>query len=381
MASTGIPALDEALGGLFWGDNVVWESRQDVSVEPFFRSVASLAREYEEAYYVSLVRPPEEVSARYPGLEVIDARPVSPLASPAPLLQAVVQRCRQDRRTLLLFDSLDLMAERWGTDMARRFFARTCPVLLQLGAIAYWSLTGDRRQILSHEVEATTQCVIAVEDGRLRIVKAEGRRPGTEGTVFRYRLEEGRPLLEPAPAAARLGAALRALRLHRGLSKTDLARMAGVSASAISQAERGARGLSLDTLLRLSSQLHVTLDELLGGKLSPSYRLGRRPDPVERASGKPVALLDDPEIGLRAYLLHLPPRGSAPLGQHKGLELVAVASGLVQVVLGEERPVLRRGEVLLAGRSGIAACRNLSDGEALVFWILRDEVGPETATP
>ena len=39
-ATTGIAELDAALGGLFWGDNVVWEADEDGLPEPFFRAVA-----------------------------------------------------------------------------------------------------------------------------------------------------------------------------------------------------------------------------------------------------------------------------------------------------------------------------------------------------
>jgi hypothetical protein len=49
-----------------------------------------------------------------------------------------------------------------------------------------------------------------------------------------------------------------------------------------------------------------------------------------------------------------------------------VASGLVQVQLTTGQPVLRGGEALLAESSRIEGWRNLSDREALVFWILRD---------
>ena len=36
-ATSGIADLDRTLGGLFWGDNVVWELRRNASVEPFVR--------------------------------------------------------------------------------------------------------------------------------------------------------------------------------------------------------------------------------------------------------------------------------------------------------------------------------------------------------
>lgn len=184
------------------------------------------------------------------------------------------------------------------------------------------------------------------------------------------------PGLTPAPVAARVGTALRAARIQRHLSQSDLARLAGVSPSAVSQAERGQRGFSLETLLELTGKLNITLDELLRGEVVAGYRLGRRHHPRtgRAASGaQPLPLLDDPAAGLRAYLVQLAPRQSgSPHIVHKGTELVAVANGLVQVVLANGRPVLRRGEVLLVEATTIERWRCLGPAEATLFWILRD---------
>lgn len=373
-ASTGVAELDHALGGLYWGDNVVWEPDEGGSAEPFYRSIAANAAVYQLAAYVTLRRDPAELAQAYPNFEVIDARPGSELAQPGPLLNEIRRVCQLGDRDLLLFDPLEAMSERWGADTALRFFMRSCPMLLELGSIAYWSLApGEHSQQLRREVEEVTQCVIALGDGRVRIAKAEGRPFGVQGSVFRYRIDGDRPALEPAPAAARLGSALRAIRTQRHLSQSELARLAGVSPSAISQAERGQRGLSLETLLDLTAGLGITLDELLRGEVAPGYRLARRNDPHRGADGKPLPLLDDPETGLRTYLVRLPPRGTSELGfAHKGVELIAVASGLIQVVMPAGRPVLREGEAILAERSGISSCRNIGDRDATLFWILRD---------
>lgn len=374
-ASTGVVELDLALGGLFWGDNVVWEIEEGSSVEPFLTAItAGAAEDYEYAGYVTVTRDPGEVHERFPGLEVIDARPGTPLGQPGPLLAEIRTLCTSVERDLLLFDPLEAMGAEWGLDRALRFFIRACPMLLELGAIAYWSFTPvGLGQSVRREIEEVTQCVIVVAEGRLRIAKADGRPFGVQGSVFRYRADGATPQLERAPAAARLGSALRAVRLQRHLSQSELARLAGVSPSAISQAERGQRGLSLETLLDLTARLGITLDELLRGEVAPGYRLARRHDPRQTADGKPLPLLDDPETGLRAYLLRLPPKASSELGfAHKGVEMITVGAGLVQVVLPTGRPVLRQGEALLAERSGIASCRNIGDREALVFWALRD---------
>jgi hypothetical protein len=49
-----------------------------------------------------------------------------------------------------------------------------------------------------------------------------------------------------------------------------------------------------------------------------------------------------------------------------------VVSGLIQVIVGSGRPVLRRGETLLATRRGIDGWRNVGDSDARCLWILRD---------
>jgi transcriptional regulator with XRE-family HTH domain len=374
-ATTGLAELDQALGGLFWGDNVVWEAEDAETLEPFYSAVVGGRARYDYAAWVTLTRPPEELEERYPGFEVIDARPESDLAQPGALIQAVRQACSSHLHDLVLFDGLEAMSERWGTKVAQRFFTLSCPLLLELGAIAYWSLAPTAHpQAMLREIHGVTQCVVVLQDGRMRVAKAEGRAPGIEGSVFRYRVEDGTPVLAAAPAAARLGTALKAVRTARGLSQSALARLAGVSPSAISQAERGQRGLSLDTLLDLSAKLNITLDELLRGEVVPGYRIVRRDDPWTGSPGGPHPLLDDPQAGLRAYVLRLGPGESAtPHIVHKGVELVTVATGLVQVRLSSGQPVLRGGEALLASSSRIEGWRNLSDREAVVFWILRDD--------
>ncbi len=372
---SGVEELDRALGGLYWGDNVVWEVAGRVSAEPFFRAVARRHREYDRATYVTLFADPRDVVARFEGVDVLDARTGTPFARPAALLAEIKKRCRRFGRSLVLFEPLERMAEAWGRATAARFFTRCCPELLESGAIAYWSLTAAASsRDLRRDVENVTQCVFVLGDDRLRIAKAEGRRAGVEGSVFRVRVEDGLPVLTPAPVTARIGAALHAMRVKRQLTQSDLARLAGVTPSAISQAERGQRGLSLETLLALAGELNVTLDELLRGEIESGYRLARRHEATGNGGARPMALLDDPGVGLRAYLVRVPPRSTrSPHLTHKGAELVAVARGLVQVALATGRPVLRAGEALLAEHTGIVNWRNLGSTEATLFWVLRDE--------
>jgi len=375
-AGTGVPELDRALGGLYWGDNVVWvwEGGGLSSQGLFYDAIAQRREEFGTTGYIVVSSDPAEVKKRWPWIEIIDARKGSPLTTPRGLLEAIRQFCVRGRRPLLLFDSLEALSGRWGMRTASDFFGRCCPMLLDLGAIAYWSVPGaGQYRTLHREIEQITQCIIVVGEGRVRISKAEGRPPGAQGQLFRYTTHDGTLQLEPAPVVARVGAALRAYRLRRDLSQSDLARLAQVSPSAISQVERGERGLSLETLLALAGRLNITLDELLGGEVTPDYRIGRRRSLADAPAGSVLPLLDDAEAGMRAYLVSLPRSATveAPFA-HKGAELVGVVSGLVQVWLASGRPVLRRGETLLASRRGIDAWRNVGDSDAYCLWVLRD---------
>jgi transcriptional regulator with XRE-family HTH domain len=374
--STGVPPLDAALDGLFWGDNVVWEVDDGGSVDPFVAALLRGREQFDRIAFVRFEGDVDSLRAANAGADVLDARPGSPLADPGPLL-AAVRECARARRSLLIFDSLDALSARWGDEMAQRFFTRAGPMLLDLWAVAYWSLTPSRHSaVLRQSIDATTQCVLVLSGERLRIAKAEGRPPGVQGSVFRVHPNAPHAELERAPTAARLGVALRAIRIQRHLSQGELAELAGVSASAISQAERGRRGLALDTLLELTMRLNMTIDELLHGEIALGYRLARRPG-SDNGAERLFPLLDDPHVGLRAQLSRLSTGQSARVGTpHRGVELVAVAAGLVQVILPTGRPVLRQGEVLLVEWSGVTGWRNVGESDALIFWILRDDAGP-----
>ncbi|HWI05535.1 MAG TPA: cupin domain-containing protein, partial [Acidimicrobiales bacterium] len=101
------------------------------------------------------------------------------------------------------------------------------------------------------------------------------------------------------------------------------------------------------------------------------YVLARRPRTLEEGN---TALLDDPNVGLRTHLVRLDPGASgSPDFLHKGAELVLVASGLVQLTIGSDTPVLRAGDAALATSVAVSGWRNLISSPALLFWVVRDD--------
>src|SRR5262249_31213998 len=196
---TGVAELDQALDGLYWGDNVVWVwEGSEPHQQLFYDAIAQRRDDFGAAGYVAVSSDPAEITARWPWIEIVDARAGTPITSPRQLLEAIHQFCARAPRPLLLFDSLAPLADRWGMRIASGFFGHCCPMLLDLGAIAYWSVPGASPYRAMHrEIEQITQCIIVVGDGRLRISKAGGRPPGATGQPVPL-LGKGRRA-EPAP--------------------------------------------------------------------------------------------------------------------------------------------------------------------------------------
>jgi transcriptional regulator with XRE-family HTH domain len=361
--STGLEALDTVLGGLYWGDNVVWQF-DGTPVEPFYSAIATQSDVFETKTVVSIGSAVNTYGI--PGATVVDA------AQPAEALRAIHRVCHPRGHRLVLFDSLDSMVRVWGLSATREFFARCCPMLLEVGAIAYWSMSARHTPApLQNTVMAVTQCVLRVDERSVHVVKAEGREDSVRGAVLHWHEEGGKPVLAPPEIVARVAASLRAVRRARGMSQHDLGDLAGVTASAISQVERAERGLSLATLVRLSAALGVTVDDLLRGEDPGGYRIGRRTDDPQRGLVHTLTLLDGAEANLRVDLVHLDAResGTPPAGR-AGRGVVAVAGGLVQVRVAGQTPALRHGEVLVADSARIEGWRNLGQTEAVLFWIV-----------
>jgi transcriptional regulator with XRE-family HTH domain len=370
---SGIADLDGLLDGLILGDNVVWVADMPDVVRRLEDALLTEAvGRGQPCSYVTASTAPDRLRERlHPAVTVLDARARGALGTPAVLEMAILERATGSPPGCVVVDSLDRLARRWGADHAVGFFSRVCPQLFDVGALAYWR--APRKELGSaflERITRVTQCVLEVADGHLRVIKAEGRSASVQGRLLRVQVTDGEVHLSDERALGRLARGLERVRQERNLSQSDLARLLDVSPSAISQAEGGRRGLSLDTVILLSERLGVGLDDLLSTAPESGYVLARRPRaPIPATS----PLLDDPQAGLRAYLVRLgPTEAGAPDIVHKGPELVLVVSGLVQVTIGSDTPVMRAGDAALATRVAVSAWRNLTSEPALLFWVLAD---------
>ena len=74
------------------------------------------------------------------------------------------------------------------------------------------------------------------------------------------------PTVPKRPVFSRkeIGARLRALRIERGISQVELAKLVGTHQTALSQIEVGRRGISLQQIVKLCRALKATPDRILG---------------------------------------------------------------------------------------------------------------------
>lgn len=371
-ASTGTSSVDTLLGGLIPGDNVVWAGDDtdvwDV-VAAQFLAVSALVRPT-----LFVASSAAEVRRPLPdGVDRLDASRASSRGSPRPLADALEKYLVANPTSGIVIPGLDILARRWGESEAVAFFARSCPSMLQSGALTFWRLPSSMGSDVLHQVRQVTQVMLEVRGEQLHVTKAESRPATMVGSVHDLRLTSGELQLSWNPSAGRLARGLVSVRRDLGLSQAQVAQAAGVTPSAISQAESGTRGLSVDTLITLADRLGISIDRLVSSQPTPGYVLARH-DRSRLARGRGVtALSDDVTVGLRAYFVVLEANDQGePPAAHQGTQLVAVARGLVQVETGNDTPVLRAGDSLLTTTASITGWRNLRPDPAAFYWILRD---------
>jgi transcriptional regulator with XRE-family HTH domain len=150
-------------------------------------------------------------------------------------------------------------------------------------------------------------------------------------------------------AEAALGHRIRAARSRRGLSAAELANLAGVSKSLVSQIERGIAAPSIDTVRRLASALHLPVFSLFMEEPDVGMVVRRADRRIVRYPGsRATREVLSPTLGGRMVLLWVtfPPGdedGHEPV-RHVGEESVVVVRGTLEVSLGQQRVLLETGD-------------------------------------
>lgn len=193
------------------------------------------------------------------------------------------------------------------------------------------------------------------------------------------------PDAEPAPSrrrapAADLGARVRAEREAAGVSVRGLAKRLGVSASLLSQIERGLAQPSVGTLWAIVTELGLSLDSLFAAESDAG---DERPALVQRAADRRAIEL---EGGVRwerltaapdadaafAYVTYSPggdSRADEPPAMHRGKEYGFLVSGRLAIEIGDDVVELGPGDSIVFGSETPHRFRALGDEPAHAVWL------------
>jgi KaiC/GvpD/RAD55 family RecA-like ATPase len=217
--STGVKDLDRLLcGGLFLGENVLWEIESGTFAKEFLYSFMRQGIvEGNQVIYLDFLYPPQALMLQLAPLTkslpeewekkllVLDCFSeaagqgeliFSDFYDKAPSWMRKVPSSKDPERfhlffgrierefvtpgTRLVFNSLSLMENNWGRDAVRAFFGHVCPALYAYQTLAYWTIAKNAHpKEFSAIIEHITQVVVDLskkEDKTfLEVKKAGGR--------------------------------------------------------------------------------------------------------------------------------------------------------------------------------------------------------------
>lgn len=172
-----------------------------------------------------------------------------------------------------------------------------------------------------------------------------------------------------------LGARINLIRRQRRLSLRDVGEQAEVSASFLSQLERGQSGASVATLMKIASALGVSIPDLFSNGVDHPTRVVSRSNRPVLVSGEgyhKTLLSQRPIQHIEACIGEFQPgRNTGDLYTHgDSQEILLVLAGHVTTFLGDQSFEMSPGDSLDYRTSIPHGISNTGDSVAEVLWIV-----------
>ncbi len=422
--TSGVEALDRLLGGLFIGDNVIWYDTAGSLASAFCLNFIRASHKKENPLiYVSFDRSPKNLLeklgslAQSPSFVLLDCFTHGKGAGSDIFLKfyeqqsqppcriicvenphdsdCVAQSLYDTHKTMIgdvyfVVESLTGIQSLWnGEDDLLRFYSRTCPRLYELNTVAYWIMEKHAHsQRLRAHINTIAQVAIelSVKRGKtfLSVLKAEKRDPGTLNRAYEYRARESDIVFDTDKGETNrmidMGARLKELRIRRGISQTELARLIGVTPSNISQVESSQIYPSVPALLKIAETLGVNMSSFFQESAKKSERIVfPASDAVDMQFSdlpKDSILVKrlfpvDVERKVEPYLIEILPEKSLPshFFFHKGGEIGYCLSGRIQMKLGKTEHLLTAGDTVYLESEIPSRWKNETAEPARLLWM------------
>ncbi|MDD4294424.1 MAG: XRE family transcriptional regulator [Candidatus Omnitrophica bacterium] len=171
---------------------------------------------------------------------------------------------------------------------------------------------------------------------------------------------------------------IKQLREEKGITLRTMAKQLGVSASFLSQVERGKSSPSLSTLKNIANALSTTISNLIGENQmienNPVVRENERKELTEVSQGVSMFLLTSKDANkqMEPLLFKLDEHASSGnMGyKHFGQEFVLVLKGSIEITLNDTRYVLKKGDSIYFNSNIAHSFKNLGKEKAEAVWVV-----------
>jgi transcriptional regulator with XRE-family HTH domain len=412
--NSGIADLDKLIDSLYVGDNVVWEVEAGTAPEIFILNFLrqSLSEDH-NVIYVSFNQSPHTIlqkigetgpkgtfvlldcftsgkgkndraftkfyeNNRDPRvIRVEDPRNIEQFTT---LLASLEDSSESGGRYVI--DSLTGMQDLWGDEnRTYKFFTYICPLLYDLGTVAYWVLEKDAHsQKFKANLRHITQVVLELYKRKeklwIKALKLEGRPNREAFKPHAYEINEEAVVITSVKKEALpdVGRRVRELRMRAGMNQKELADRVGLTPSFISQLENNQIAPSLSSYIQICDALGVSLSDTLEKRPEEAHWLIRKEKIFSSPSYK--------ENGMQGFLIvqNGSMSGSLlilePYAQLKdkiipteGKKLLYVLKGDVSVVIDGKGEMLRSGESLFLKKEVPSVFKNEGGDSAEILFI------------
>jgi len=422
--ASGVSQLDNLLGGLYIGDNVVWYDNSGSLASVYCLNFIQASQvQNRPLIYVSFDRSPKNlleklgVLAQNNQLIILDCFTYGKGSGSRVFLNFYenkkskwpcqiirVDEPRQINQVMealygihgtlegevrFVFESLTGMQELWGGEQHLiNFYSHSCPRLYELNTVAYWIIEKRAHSArLRAQINQIAQVAIelSVKRGKtsLTILKAENRELDTINKSFNYWSKDLRITFDSEKRSTEwfdLGLRLKEFRTRRGLSQTELAKLVGVTPSTISQVESNIIYPSLPALLKMAEVLAVELSSFFKESIDMSNRMifpsgeavdMKLPNLPEGNIYAKLLIPVDFKPKAEPYLLEIPPKKTLPshFFIHKGEEIGYLLSGKLQLKLEKSLYNVRSGDVIYLTSEMPSQWKNPGPSTAKLLWI------------
>ena len=182
------------------------------------------------------------------------------------------------------------------------------------------------------------------------------------------------------PSPPELGRRIKMLRVSRGLTLKDLEERGGISATHVSEIERGKASPTVGALGRIARALGLRPATLVEATIQPEFSVMRAAPREQRAVHWAKARfepLTEPIhcAPLGAHLMTLPiDRAPALTHSHEGEEWVTVLSGVTEITVDGVPHVLREGDCLHFRAHRTHSYSNLASDSAVLLVASRPQL-------